>query len=77
MISKETLEKHGEYSNTNKRYREIEVAIWQVIHSAINNNDCKNIKKKLANFNTDTFVDGDGGMLMMIMSDISELLGIS
>lgn len=76
MISKETLEKHGNYSNTNKRYREIEIALWLAIHSTVYSNDCEIIKKKLSYFSTDNSVN-DRGLLMMIMSDISELLGIS
>jgi hypothetical protein len=76
MISKETLEKHENYSNTNKRYREIEIALWLAIHSTVYSNDCEIIKKKLSYFSTDNSVN-DRGLLMMIMSDISELLGIS
>jgi hypothetical protein len=74
MISKETLEKHENYSNTNNQFRTIEKLIWFEIQKGIRKNGYKTIISKL--INGENHKEGDTDIIKYILGNIAELLDI-
>lgn len=74
MISKETLEEHENYSNSNNQFRKIEKLIWFEIQKDIRKNGYKAVISKL--INGENHKEGDTDIIEYILSNIAELLNI-